>query len=160
MRTPIATMTIALALGASGGARAGTLDLSFVEPAAFADAGETAPDRERTQGVLGAHLQSLAARLPASQTLRLEVLDVDLAGRIERLAPRDVRVLDGGADWPRMHLRWTLVEAGRTVRQGDDRIDDMNYAQGLQRIGATDAYYFEKRLLDRWFQERFGIAPH
>lgn len=146
----------AAVLAAAGLAQAGTVDVRFVEPAGYADAGRSATDRERTTDALGAHLRQLGARLPAVQALRVEVLDVDLAGRLEMQGPHEVRVLTGGADWPKLHLRWTLTEGDRTLASGEDRLADMNYLQWTPPSAAGTAYFHELRLLDRWFGERFG----
>jgi Protein of unknown function (DUF3016) len=99
---------------------AGTAEVTFVEPERFTDAGNTAMDRERALKTLGDHLRKLAARLPDGQTLRVEVLDVDLAGEQRSLSPNATRVMRGNDDWPRLRLRWSLVEAGRALRTGED----------------------------------------
>lgn len=137
----------------------GQASVSFIEPQNFSDAGRATLDRERTQKALAEHFERLAARLPDGQTLRIEVLDVDLAGEQHPLILNDVRVLRGRIDWPRMTLRWSLVAGGRTLRTGEERLADMGYPLlgGPRAASGVDLPY-ERRMLDRWFGERFG-AP-
>lgn len=148
----------ALALAAAAAAaQAGVAEVRFVEPQNFTDAGRGAVETGRTTEGLGEHLKGLAQRLPASQVLRVEVLDVDLAGRLEWHRGQEIRVLAGRADWPRITLRWQLEDGGRAVASGEDRIADMSYLEtGPDRAG--EALGYEKRMLDRWFAERFGAA--
>ncbi|MCL4696193.1 MAG: DUF3016 domain-containing protein [Burkholderiaceae bacterium] len=136
---------------------AGSADVRFVEPERYRDAGLLAPDRERTLATLAAHLKQLAQRLPDGRQLRIDVLDVDLAGDRSPRPGTDVRVLRGGADVPRLHLKWTLEEGGRTIKSGEDRFTDLGYlTQAPHRAAASGDLPYEKRLLTRWFDERFA----
>lgn len=135
----------------------GTAQVTFVHPESFADAGRTVLERERTFKTLTDHLQQLASRLPAGQTLRVELLDVDLAGEQRSLRPNDSRVMQGISDWPRLRLRWSLLESGHTVLGGEDELSDMNYlTRGRTRFALDGELPYETRLLDRWFTERFS----
>lgn len=134
---------------------AGTAQVTWVEPERYTDIGRNAVDRERVLATLAEHLEKLAARLPAGQTLQVDVTDVDLAGEVHpygRWAWDDVRVLRGTTDWPRVSLRWTLRGAdGGTLRQGQDELSDMAYLfrSNPGHLGP------EKRLFQRWFSARF-----
>lgn len=136
---------------------AGQVDIRFTEPERFADAGTTALERERTQRSLAQYLQRLGERLPDGQTLKVEITDIDLAGWLRPGRIEEVRVLRGGADWPRIQLRYELQEAGRTVKAGEEELKDLNYMASLRRIHDGDLPY-EKRLLADWFDARFA-AP-
>jgi hypothetical protein len=134
---------------------AGTAEVRFTEPGKFVDAGRGAVETGRTTAALGEHLTALARQLPASQVLRVEVLDVDLAGELEWHRSQEIRVLKGRADWPRITLRWQLEDGGRPVASGEDRLSDMAYLQtGPGADG--EAFAYEKRMLARWFAERFA----
>lgn len=139
---------------------AGKVEVSYVQPDQFRDAGRAVIDRERTMGALTQHLQRLAKRLPDGQTLRLEVTDIDLAGEIQpsrRLI--DLRVLRGGADWPRMSLRYTLLEGSRTLKSGEARLSDPAYLFSIRRAPVIDSdLVYEKRMLEAWFDEAV-VAP-
>ncbi len=129
-------------------AGAGQVEVSWVEPDHYADAGRSVVDRERTLGALGDHLKRWAGQLPEGQTLKIEVLDLDLAGEIEPYRWHELRVLRGRADWPQIKLRYTLLGDGRTLKSGQADLADMHYRLGDR----TSELGFEKRMLDKWFK--------
>lgn len=132
---------------------AGQADVRFVEPDRFRDAGLLAADRERALAMLEAHLRQLAQRLPEGQRLRVDVLDVDLAGERILRPGTDVRVLRGGADVPRLHLKWSLEQGGDVLKSGEDRLRDLDYlGSGPRSPAAAGELPYEKRLLTRWFE--------
>ena len=155
MRTALSAACLALAATAAG---AGTAQVSFINVPSFEDAGSTSWEEQANLQALATHLESLAQRmLPAGQQLKVEVLDVDLAGTVRpSVRGSSVRVLRGGADWPRIHLRYTLEADGKAVASGDERIADLNYARGLSGARDSQSLYYEKRMLDAWFKARFG----
>lgn len=144
---------------------AGRAEVTFVDPAKYADAGPYGRLREANLALLEAHVQQLAAKyLAQGQTLRLEFLDVDLAGneRPWRGVGTDVRVLRGRADWPRLTLRYSLHGVGLTGQDTTESISDLNYLGPTASQSASGPLAHEKRLLERWFQARFaaGTASH
>ena len=151
---------ILIAALASAAATAGTVEVRFIDPDKFADARDSVHSREDVLKTLEERLKQLGAKkLPASQTLQVEVLDIDLAGdAFPRVALRDTRVLRGRADWPRMHLRYTLREGDKVIKSGEDRIADMNYLMGSLRASQDSPLPYEKRMLDTWFDERIVAA--
>lgn len=140
---------------------AGRIEVEFVKPQEFADAGRSAIDRERVQASLSQFVQRrLAVRLPDGQTLRLEVTDIDLAGELypARWA-HELRVLRGGADWPRMTLNYTLLDGTRTVKSGEAKLSDPAYMFGTHGSAGHDSELaYEKRMLQNWFDEHFAAA--
>jgi Protein of unknown function (DUF3016) len=137
---------------------AGLAEVTFVDPAKYADAGPLGRQRDANLAVLEAHVKQLAAKhLAPGQTLRLEFLDVDLAGneRPWRGVGADVRVLRGRADWPRLSLRYSLRGAGQAGLDATESISDMNYLGRVTSRAASEPLAHEKRLLDEWFQTRF-----
>ena len=150
-------LALALALGATGAAHAGTVNVSYAPNTQFTDAGATPWDRDANLHQLQAHLQALGQRyLPADRTLSIEVLDVDLAGETRPGARlRDVRVARGGADWPRITLRYTLQANGQALRSGEETVSDMNYLRHLSDNYTQGSLGPEKRMLDEWFKQRF-----
>jgi hypothetical protein len=151
---------ILIATLASAAATAGTVEVRFIEPDKFADARDGVHSREDVLKTLEERLKQLGGKkLPPSQTLQVEVLDIDLAGdAFPRVALRDTRVLRGRADWPRMHLRYTLREGDKVIKSGEDRIADMNYLTGTLRVNQDAPFPYEKRMLDNWFDERIVAA--
>lgn len=149
-------------LGAAAPApAAGLIDLRYVNPESFSDIGRSSADREQVLQALTAHFQLLAQRLPDGQRLRLDVLDIDLAGEIVAGSARDIRVVSGSADWPRIDLRYTLQQDGATLKSGQAQLADMGYLQRLSGHGvAAASLTYEKRLLDAWFaQAIIGGGP-
>ena len=156
-RKSLAATCLLAALAALPAARAaGTVDVSFVNAGQFSDAGRGLVDRERTLKSLADHLRSLGPRLADGQTLRVEVLDVDLAGEIEPVRTDELRILRGRADWPRINLRFRLSAGEQSLKSGEQRIADMNYLSVLRGhdLRQIDLAY-EKRMLTKWFDESF-----
>jgi hypothetical protein len=144
-----------LAAAAAPLAVAGSATVSFVNPERFSDIGFAQTERQLNLKALERHLQALAEqRLPSDQMLKVEVLDVDLAG-VERpsvRAGRDLRIVKGRADWPSIKLRYTLEAGGRTLRSGEETLSDMSYLQGIAGAYDTEPLHYERRMLDKWFQ--------
>jgi hypothetical protein len=139
---------------------AGLVQVKWIEPEKFADAGRGAFDRDRTLQTLGEHLQSLGRALPAGQMLSVEVLDLELAGELEPFGRfhDDVRVLRGRADWPRMNLRYTLSDGARTLARGDAQLSDPHYLYRSLRSTQRGALAYEKRMLDDWVSSLVATA--
>jgi hypothetical protein len=135
---------------------AGTVEVSFVDPQGFSDAGSTALETERNTRVLAEELHQLARRLPDGQQLRVEVLDIDLAGSVRHGSPVDLRVMRGGADWPSLRLRYTLSADGRPLRTGEESIADLDYLRAPPVNAPGTRLPYEQRLLARWFNERIA----
>ena len=155
MRLTVITIGLALACIT---AQAGTVAVRFVEPEKFMDAGRGI-DLANTQHVLAEHFNQLAIKgLPASQSLEIDVLDIDLAGELRpwRNVWPEARVMRGAADWPRMTVRFTLREGDRVVAQGEDHLSDMNYLQGSRpnTLRMSEPLPYEKRMVTNWFNEK------
>jgi hypothetical protein len=153
------TVAALIALLAAGGVHAaGSVEVSFVKPEAFADARDRAHRLEDNLEALRRMVVATAAPYVASgQTLKIEVLDVDLAGEPKPGARvSDVRVLRGGADWPRIALRWRLEAAGAQARGGEAVLQDMTYLQRIQPALSDTRLVYERRMLDDWLRAQFG----
>ncbi len=136
----------------------GSLEVSFVDPTRFADAGTSPWERDTNLRTISEHLQQLGRQhLKPGQTLKIEVLDVDLAGHTRPTRHiADLRFSKGMADWPKISVRYVLQAGGAVQRSGEETIDHLGY---LQR--SADHYRFEplrheKQMLERWFKARFG----
>lgn len=145
-------LACALALLASGAAWA-DVSVTFVKPEEFIDMPRSPIERERLQKDFAQYFASLDKQLPAGQNLKIEVLDIDLAGQLwpRRSGGEDIRIMRGGADWPRMHLRYTLEENGQVLRSGDDELSNMMYQQRMSRHSDSDPLRYEKQMIDEWF---------
>ncbi len=148
--------TVVLLTGSLAAHATGTVDVQFKAVDQYADAGPNNLDSDRTLQRLAEHFKSLAARLPDGQVLKVDVVDLDLAGQLKPTRTgADLRVMRGGADWPAMQLHWTLSANGQTLASRDERLSDMNYL-AQARLANNDSLFYEKRMVDRWFEQRFG----
>jgi hypothetical protein len=142
---------------------AADVSVAFVLPERYTDAGYShsfATERDRTEIQRGIeqHLQRLAERgLPASDTLKIEVLDIDLAGRFEpwRRLSSDVRIVSD-ISWPRIKLRYMLTRGDQLVAGAEEQIADLNYLVSLNRYPEGDRLRYEKAMLDDWFEKRIA----
>ena len=129
--------------------------VNFTKPDAYIDIGFSSWEKDKVMKDLSEHFHKLGAQLPQGQDLKIEVLDIDLAGRIE---PRfstigyDIRVLRGGVDWPMIQLRYSIESAGKVVKSGEARVADMSYLHNFNRYNAGEPLRYEKRMLDNWFK--------
>ena len=141
-----------LAVGAVNVGAAVTV--TFTQPEGYVDMPFASWDKERVMEELRGHFVKLGAQLPPGQDLKVEVQDIDLAGRIEpgRHFGHDIRILRGGADWPMIQLRYSVESDGRVVRSGDARVSDMSYLNHINRYSTSEPLRYEKRMLDDWFK--------
>ena len=159
MRMQSLTVALSLLAGASVAQAGGTVNVSFVDPDKFYDSGNSHFDKPANLKTIEAFLQDLGKRyLADGQVLDVEVLNVDLAGYSRPTRQGDLRVVRGGADWPSFQLRYKLSGSGQTLKQGEERVADLNYTGKIASYVARDPLKYEKQLLDGWFRERFS-AP-
>jgi hypothetical protein len=149
-KTVLAGLTALLASSAA----LAEVSVSYVKPEDFTDVPRGEVDRERTLKDFSDYFATLDKKLPPGQTLKIEVLDIDLAGRLyPRRTGDDIRVLTGGADWPRIRLRYTLEANGAVLRSGEDQLSNMNYQWSRTGYFDTDPLRYEKQMLDEWFKK-------
>ncbi|GJI91650.1 MULTISPECIES: DUF3016 domain-containing protein [Duganella] len=157
MRSMTKSVLAAAVLLASAAAWA-DVSVTFVKPEEFADVPRNSIDRDRTLKDFSDYFATLNKKLPAGQNLKVEILDIDLAGRLwPRRTGDDIRVMNGGADWPHIHLRYTLEQNGQVLRSGDEHISNMMYQQRINRYSDGDPLRYEKQMLDEWFDK--NIVP-
>jgi hypothetical protein len=144
----------------NAGAASAAAKVTYTHPENFADLPFSSWDRENTLAQFTDYFNKLAKALPAGQDIDIEVLDIDLAGREYPGARsgRDIRIVRGGADWPRMHLKYSLVQGGAVVKSGDVQLSDMNYLYHLPRYSDGDPLRYEKQMIDDWFEKTIGPA--
>lgn len=157
--TFVALWLLAAALPASA---AGTATVTFVNPEKYTDAGysretPTARDLTALQRDLEKHFQKLAERhLADGETLAIEVLDVDLAGRFQPSARLDDVRIVRDIDWPRVRLRYTLSRNGVADPSVEERVSDQSFLMSINPYSSGDRLRYEKVMLDDWFLQRFG----
>ena len=141
-----------LALGA-GAASAG-VTVNYVESEKFADLPFAPWERKEVLDDLAAYFGELGKKLPAGQDLAVDVTEIDLAGReVPGRAGRDLRILNGGADWPMMTLRYTLSANGQVVSKGEAKLSDMMSLNRSNRMTDGERLRYEKRMIEEWFNK-------
>ncbi|HJV62079.1 MAG TPA: DUF3016 domain-containing protein [Albitalea sp.] len=154
----LTALAFVVCLAAAGAAQAGTVNVSFAAKDRFSDAGSTPWDEKANREAIAQYLQTLGPRyLAADQNLKVEILDIDLAGEPRPLARhgRELRVVKGRADWPRITLRYTLESNGKVLRSGEETVSDMSYTSHVPEPRASEPLHYEKRMLSEWFRKRF-----
>ena len=156
-----ATILPAFAFAAAPSLAAVTV--TYGNPDRFTDAGDRNSDPVKVMKDLEQYLKSLGDRyLPANANLKIEVLDLDRAGRPRGNLPTDIRIMTGKGDIPCIELRYALETDGNAAQPKRERVCDNDYLRPLGgRYDEHDPVVYEKRMLDQWFQERFakGKAP-
>jgi hypothetical protein len=162
-RTAIATLTAisACAYGAVAYASAASAEVKFLKSETYADMPYSQDAREDVLKEIQRHFDKLAAKLPPGQALKIEVKDIDLAGRIEPQHigySNDLRILRGGADWPSMKFSYTIEAQGKTIKSGNADVSDLNYLRGFNRYSSSEPLRYEKKMLDDWFRKEIVDA--
>jgi hypothetical protein len=132
--------------------------VTYGNPDRFTDAGDRNSDPVKVVKDLEQYLKSLGDRyLPANANLKIEVLDLDRAGRPRGNLPTDIRIMTGKGDIPCIDLRYTLEMDGTAAQSKRERVCDNDYLRPLGgRYDEHDPVVYEKRMLDEWFRERFA----
>jgi Protein of unknown function (DUF3016) len=136
-----------------------TVTVSFTNPESYTDIGRYRDEPNTEMKEIEAHLKQLGERyLPPNQLLKIEVLDVGLAGNwsLSRRFGHDVRILRGKADWPRIKLHYLLEADGRVLVDQQENVADMDYLQHPNMHYSSQSLPYEKQMLDDWFRQRFA----
>jgi hypothetical protein len=142
----------AVLLAASAGALAAAT-VTFVNIAEMTDVPHHPKDRETMEYAFREHLNHLSERLPAGQVLKVEFLDIDLAGdEFPRVAVRDIRVIKSQTDRMSMHFRYSIEQDGQVLRSGERNLHDAAYTLGANYYD-REQYGYEKQMLDDWFRK-------
>jgi hypothetical protein len=161
MGSTMKRLALAGLLAATAGAAAAAVNVTYVHPEKFYDLPFSTWERDEMLGQLTDHFKELGKNLPQGQDLRIEVTDFDPAGRIipNARAGRDLRVLTGRADWPRMELRYAIEQDGQVVKSGEAKLADMNYQQSSISVSDNAPLRYEKKMIDDWFDKTIAPVP-
>lgn len=159
----VAVATLLVGLLAAGAVQAAGLELSYKQPERFADAGDGPLERERNLAELESYLRAQAERrLPATQKLSIELLDLNLAGDVKPVGRNMERLrVIKQVDWPSLEMRYVLSEGDKILREAKVRLADMSFMDrgGSLQHASSEPLRYEKRMLDDWFDQEFGAAP-
>ncbi|WP_312547998.1 DUF3016 domain-containing protein [Massilia sp.] len=153
MKTVIRHLAAAGLLALAAGTASAGVTVNYIEPDRFSDVPFASWERDETLKELTEHFAKLGAELPPGQDLRIDVKDIDLAGReYPTRGVRDLRVVrSNGADWPRIDLHYTVEQDDRVLRSGEAQLRDMAFMDRIGRANDSDSLRFEKRMIDDWF---------
>jgi hypothetical protein len=136
------------------------VQVKWTDPAQFTEIRSSSNRFEAQSGnwvqQLADYLRSSGSRrLPPGQTLEVEITDIKRAGDFEpQHGPRtnDIRIMRDIYP-PRISLTFTLRDAnGGVLRQGEEKLIDMNYLGNTGLLSNSDPLRYEKRLLDDWLR--------
>jgi hypothetical protein len=153
MKNVIRTLAVSGLLALAAGAASADVSVNYIEPERFSDLPFTPWDRESVLKDLTAHFAKLGAQLPPGQNLRIDVKDIDLAGReYPGRGSRDLRVIkSNGVDWPRIDLHYTIESNGQVLRSGDAQLRDMAFMDHIGSYTDGDNLRYERKMIDDWF---------
>lgn len=149
---------IALGLLAVAATASADVQVSFVQPEKFSDIKDNNGFKQtELLKDIETHLVEQAGKRLPGQDVRFRVTDVNLAGEVEPFGHRMqwVRVMRS-ITLPSLEFSYEVLEGGKVVRQGEVRLRDMNYQEGLNTYSDGDVLRAEKRMIDRWFKDEFS----
>jgi hypothetical protein len=136
----------------------------FIDPDHYIDAnlrhayGKTA--KEPAMREIENFLSQLGERyLAPDETLTVDVLDIDLAGRFEpwHWNYQDVRFMRDYT-WPSIKLRYRLEGPTGTIASGEETVSDQSYQFNAAFGSDLETMRYEKTMLERWFRQRFKVS--
>lgn len=159
MKSFMNTLALAGLLALAAGGASAAVTVNYIKPETFHDLPFASWEREELLKQISDHFVKLGKWLPPGQDLRIDVTDFDPAGRLypNTRGGKELRVLSGTADWPRMELRYTIEQNGQVLKSGDAKLADMNYQQTFNHYFDSEPLRYEKEMIDNWFDET--IAP-
>jgi hypothetical protein len=139
--------------------------VTWVNPKEFTDVkptnGISSRFRNHTMESLYEYVDKLAQDLPQGQKLKLNVTDLDLAGRVW---PGHIAGFDTSSDVrlvkdieiPRMNFSYELVDSsGSVVKSGEIKLKDMSFMSRSNLIRKSDSLKYEKNMFRQWFNKEF-----
>ncbi|MDD2050543.1 DUF3016 domain-containing protein [Pseudomonas putida] len=143
---------------------AASVEVNYDNPEHFRDASLDSNGYERgadeqVMKELRSYLQTLGKRyLPPGQTLRIDIRDIDLAGRYEpwHAQAYTIRFMRD-ITWPSIDLHYVLSQQGQPLNQADAHLTDKFYLQRPGRSATSDRLYAEKAMLEEWFRKQFAV---
>lgn len=141
-------------------AMAADVEVKWIKPDKFRDVRASNNESrkrflERTIKQFETHFAKMAEELPANQTLKIEVTDVDLAGDVNYGGIDRIRIVKD-IYFPRIEFSYELVNADQSsVISGEETLKDMSFLRGNNLKYRNDSLGYEKKLLDEWFKATF-----
>jgi len=153
----ILTMIITLVFAST--AIAATTEIKWTNPDDYRDVDAGDGHRGKFKAKVFAdfeeHFTELAEKLPKGQTLVIDVKDVDLAGDVNHGGMNRIRVVKE-IFFPRIKFSYQVIDANKSViTSGDVNLKDMGFMMGTSLRYNHDSLAYEKKMLDKWFEDTF-----
>ena len=112
--------------------------------------------RKRIFNTLEKAFAENAKRIPRGYSLDVTVLDIDLAGKVDRGSSNAIRKITDH-DFPRLHFYVVLKNRkGEIVLQGEQNLKERKSKHNAFRShGSQKQFYLETMLVDKWFETAF-----
>ena len=156
MNRGIALISVAMTVASWTGFARADVAVSFINPERYTDISRDPAESDMELREIGDHLKLLGKKyLESGVNLRIEILDIDLAGIDEIIGrqARWTRVIRSDT-WPRIALRYVLDADGRVLDSAEETITDMSYLSRVRLNLPTETLRYEKQMLDDWFRTR------
>lgn len=143
-------------------AHSGEVTVSFVQPERFTDVADNdtrSPESiQRNLDKFTKYFSELGGRyLQADEQLTIKVLDIDLAGQYEPWRRNDDHErYYRETTWPTIRLEYVLTLGGKEQKKATETVNDNEYRLLPNALPESDVLRYEKRMLDKWFEQRFG----
>jgi hypothetical protein len=168
MRILIGLIVSAMTLGFSSQVLAQTeVEIEWDKPEKYRDVRPSNESRKRFRETTFEHISEymnkLALALPDNKKLLMKVSELDLAGRVLPasftglgLSGADVRIVKS-IDIPRINFSYQLLDSsGEVLQEADVELKDMSFLNRSNHFFRSEALRYEKNMLKRWFNAKFG----
>lgn len=110
--------------------------------------------RKRLFNTLEKSFNKNMEKVDSAYNLKVTVLDVDLAGKINRGLANEIRTINDH-DFPRLHFYIILEnDKGEIVLQGEQNLKERKDKHKSFRMrGSQSEFYLETSLIDKWFEK-------
>lgn len=151
----VSTMAVASLCLAAVQAAGAAVTVDYVHPEGFTDLPRIARQRDQALQDFTEHFETLGRGLPSGTDMKIDVLDIDLAGheRPNAFGNADLRVVGGPIDAPRMRLRYTVSRDGKVVAQGEARLDDAGFRERINMYPSSARWPREFQMIDDWWNK-------
>lgn len=136
------------------------VQVNFVKPETFVDIKDNHGFKDDdVLKDIEKHLVEQAQKYLPGRDVRINVTDVDLAGNVEPFGRSWawVRVMRT-VTLPSISFDYEVRDGDKVVLQGKAMLRDMNYQDGFNNYFSSDTLRYEKRMIDRWFQNEFRMT--
>ncbi|WNC69110.1 DUF3016 domain-containing protein [Thalassotalea nanhaiensis] len=141
---------------------AGQAEIDWVDPDKYTDIRPGNESRSKMQKrvfkELGKHFSELAAKLPEGQTLKISVTNIDLAGDVRYMVgPNNdtIRIVED-LYFPKMKFDYQLINSDKSIiSTAKADIKDMSFNTGVRSSMSSEAFQYEKNMIDDWFYKAF-----